>query len=67
MSARAASRIEAIIAALDQDVLAAKADVDLTLIQAAIRRSPEERLDSAYRVMRDLVRIREEHAASTRR
>ena len=67
MSEGPQSRIEAIIASLDQDVVAAKADVDLTLIQAAIRRSPEERLDSAYRVLRDLVRIREGHASSTRR
>lgn len=62
-----ADSIEATIASLDSDVIAAKADVDLTLIQAALRLSPADRLDAAYRVLRDLVRIREQHAASTRR
>lgn len=59
--------IDEVIAALDADVIAAKADVDLTLIQAALARSPGDRLDSAYRVLRDLVRIRDLHAASARR
>ena len=59
--------IEEVIAGLDPDVIAAKADVDRTLLEATLRRTPEERLDSAYRVLRDLVRIREGHAASARR
>lgn len=67
MSEPSQSKIEAIIASLDPDVTAAKADVDLTLLHAALQRSPEERLDVAYRVLRDLVRIREAHAASAHR
>ena len=59
--------IEAIIAALDPDVLAAKADVDITLIHAALARKPAERLVAAHRVLRDLVHIRDRHAASARR
>lgn len=58
---------EAIVAALDPDVLAARADVDLTLIQEALHRSPAERLDAAYRMLRDLEQIRESYAAPTGR
>lgn len=61
------STIDATIAALDRDVVAARADVDLTLIDAALRLSPGDRLDAAYRVLRDLVSIRDAHAASTGR
>jgi len=60
-------KFDEVIAGLDADVIAAKEDVDLTLLAAALRRTPEERLDTAYRVLRDLVRIREAHAASARR
>ncbi len=59
--------IEAIIAALDPDLLAAKDDVDMTLIEASLRLTPAQRLDAAYRFLRELVRIRERHAASAPR
>ena len=58
--------IEATIAALDADLRAAKDDVDLTLIEAALLLTPGERLDAAYRFLRDLVRIRDSNAASAR-
>jgi hypothetical protein len=51
--------IEAVIAALDADLRAAKNDVDVTLIEAALALTPGERLDAAYGFLRDLVAIRE--------
>ena len=66
-SCPATKTIDEVIAALDPDLLSAQRDVDQTLLDRSLALNPAERLDAAYRFLRDLVLIRERHEASTRR
>ena len=45
-------------ATLDPDVLAAKSDVDLTLLHESLAMSPGDRLDASYRFLRSLLSFR---------
>lgn len=43
--------------AIDPLIVAAIADVDLSLVESALRLSPGERLDACYRTVMDLARF----------
>lgn len=57
-SARSLDELRAIVGALDPDVLAAERDVDRTLIQLALQRSPLERVRFAHQMLDTLMRFR---------
>ena len=52
---------------LDPDVLAAKHDVDMTLIRESLAMSPGDRLDASHRFLRSLLRFQPVHEAPKQR